>query len=231
MARGYGQFCPVAKAAEILTERWTPLVVRELLAGSNRFNDLRRGVPLMSPSLLSSRLKSLERAGVVERHPVDGGRGWEYHLTAAGRELEPIIELLGAWGHRWVTHDLAKEDLDPALLMWDIRRTVKPEELPARDRVVVLFEYWGVPAKRRRWWLVFDRGEVDLCLTPPGHAVDVTVSSHIRTMTEVWLGHQELSRALRSGDLTLQGPAVLTRRFARWIGLSASTHGAAARSP
>jgi DNA-binding HxlR family transcriptional regulator len=122
MAKGYGQFCPVAKASEIFGERWTPLIMRELLCGSYRFNDLRRGVPLMSPSLLSQRLKTLERAGIVERRPDPENKSYEYHLTQAGQELRPVIELLGVWGQRWARKRVEPGDLDPSLLMWDIHR-------------------------------------------------------------------------------------------------------------
>ena len=163
---GYGQFCPIAKAAQILAERWTPLVLRELICGSTRFNDLRRGVPLMSSSLLSQRLKFLEREGVIERWPAAAGHGFEYHLTAAGRELEPMIMLMGEWGARWVRSQLAPEDLDVTLLMWDMRRKVRPEQFPAR-RVVVAFEFSDVPQSKRRWWLVSEGKKADLCVTDP----------------------------------------------------------------
>jgi DNA-binding HxlR family transcriptional regulator len=130
-SKGYGQFCPVAQAAQVLAERWTPLVVRELICGSVRFNDLQRGVPRMSSSLLSRRLKELEYAGIVERRPAAKGRGSEYHLTDAGRELFPIVEGMGLWAQRWLRRELvAEENLDPDLLMWDIRRCVTAEGLP-----------------------------------------------------------------------------------------------------
>jgi len=157
--KGYGQFCPIAKASEILAKRWTFLVLRELILGSSRFNDLRRGVPLMSSSLLSQRLKFLEREGVVERRPAQAGSGFEYALTAAGGELEPVIMQLGEWGARWVRSRLGAEDLDVALLMWDMHRNVRPEQFPAR-RVVVASSSptcrrasaaggWSATAKRR----------------------------------------------------------------------------------
>ena len=131
---GYGQFCPIAKAAQVLAERWTPLVLRELICGSTRFNDLRRGVPLMSSSLLSQRLKFLEQEGVIERRQAASGRGFEYHLTDAGRELEPLIMMMGEWGARWVRSRLEPEDLDVTLLMWDMHRTVRPEHFPGAPR-------------------------------------------------------------------------------------------------
>jgi DNA-binding HxlR family transcriptional regulator len=218
--KGYGQFCPVAKAAEILTERWTPLVLRELICGSTRFNDLRRGVPLMSSSLLSQRLKFLEQEGVIERRTARAGRGFEYHLTDAGRELEPLIMRMGEWGARWVPSRLGPEDRDVALLMWDMRRCVKPENFPRR-RTVVAFEFTDAPRNKRRWWLVSEATEADLCLTDPGYEVDLFVVTDVRTMTAVWTGDLSLEAATASGALEAHGPTDLCRRLSAWLGLSA----------
>lgn len=210
MATTYGQFCPVAMASEVLTERWTPLVLRELLCGSNRFNDLRRGVPLMSPSLLSKRLKTLERVGVVER------RGGKYVLTPAGEELRPIIEAMGVWGQRWARGDVAAKNHDASLLMWDVRRGIDVERLPMR-RVVVHFHLRGSSDKKSRFWLVLEPGTVDLCLTDPGYEVDLHVEGHIRTMVDYWMGRIEFGDALRDGDLTVDGPGVLVRALPTWF--------------
>ena len=217
---GYGQFCPIAKAAQILAERWTPLVLRELICGSTRFNDLRRGVPLMSSSLLAQRLRFLEREGVIERRVARSGRGFEYHLTDAGRELEPLIILMGEWGARWVRSQLAPEDLDVALLMWDMHRTVRPEYFPAR-RIVVAFEFKDVPQSKRRWWLLSEGDAADLCITDPGHEVDLFIFTDVRTMTAIWTGDLTLDSALASGALEAVGPADLCRRLNNWLGLSA----------
>jgi DNA-binding HxlR family transcriptional regulator len=214
----YGQFCPVAKAAEILAERWTLLVVRELLAGSHRFNELRRGVPLMSPTLLSKRLRELERARIIERRPLETGRGFEYRLTLAGEELRPVVDLLGAWGDRWINHDIGPEDLDPALLMWDVRRRVDTSELPAEE-AVVRFSFRGARSGRRWWWIVVDDGEVDLCVTDPGRDVDLTAWASLKAMTRVWIGHLAIEDALASGELALDGSAELARSLPRWIGV------------
>jgi DNA-binding HxlR family transcriptional regulator len=216
---GYGQFCPIAKAAQIVAEPWTPLVLRELICGSTRFNDLRRGVPLMSSSLLSQRLRFLEREGVVERRPARSGRGFEYHLTDAGRELEPLIIMMGEWGARWVRSRLAPEDLDVTLLMWDMHRTVRPEHFPAR-RVVVAFEFTDVPQNRRRWWLLSEGDAADLCMTDPGHEVDLFVVVDLPTMTAIWTGDLSFEAALASGALEAHGPADLRRRLQAWLGLS-----------
>jgi len=161
--RGYGQFCPVAKAAEIVAERWTPLVLRELLCGSRRFSDLRRGVPLMSPTLLAQRLEQLEDAGIVRSVPRPHGRGREYELTAAGEELRPLIDRLGEWGQRWARARIGRDDLDAGLLMWGIHRRIDVGALPP-DRVVVRFDFRGAPATMRcprTWWLLLARSEVD----------------------------------------------------------------------
>ncbi len=219
--RGYGQFCPVAKAAEILAERWTPLLLRELLAGSRRFNELRRGVPLMSPTLLSSRLERLERAGIVRRIRAPDQRRWEYHLTEAGAECRPLIELMGAWGQRWAIGRITREDLDPALVMWFLLRRAEgqTERLPA-DRVVVMIDLADGGTGKRYWWLVLARPEVDLCLADPGFAVDVTVRSNVRTIAMLLLGTMALDRARRSGKLTIEGPGRLGRSVPAWLGLA-----------
>lgn len=219
--KGYGQFCPIARAAEILAERWTPLIVRELLCGSVRFSDLQRGVPRMSTALLSARLKGLEHAGIIERHRAENGRGWEYRLTGAGRELFPIIEGMGNWAQRWVRDDLvADENLDPDLLMWDVRRWVTTDHMPDRRRFVVQFEFSGVHRTRRRYWLVLERGHTDLCVKDPGFEVDVFVFSSIRTLTEVWLGHASLDRAIRDEALRLDGARKDIDAFKRSFALS-----------
>jgi DNA-binding HxlR family transcriptional regulator len=182
-AKGYGQFCPVSRAAEILAERWTPLVVRELLCGSVRFNDLQRGVPRMSSALLSRRLKELEHAGIIERRPAATGRGSEYHPTDAGRELLPVLEGMGNWAQRWVRDDLvADQNLDPDLLMWDIRRNVGRGAMEGSGRFVVRFEFPDMPSTRRRYWLVFEGDEADLCVKNPGFEVDLYVSSKVRAL-------------------------------------------------
>ena len=217
--KGYGQFCPVAKASEILAERWTPLVLRELLAGSHRFNDLRRGVPLMSRSLLSKRLRSLEDAGVVERRARPGRQAHEYHLTPAGEELRPLVEGLGNWGQRWVLADVEEDDLDPSLLMWDIRRGVRTEHLP-EDRIAVRFDLRDVAGAHGRWWLVAGGGEIDLCLTDPGFEVSLHLRVSQRTLTRYWLGQIDWSQAL-ADDLELVGPRWLQRSIPTWLGRSA----------
>jgi DNA-binding HxlR family transcriptional regulator len=214
----YGQFCPVAKAAEILAERWTPLVLRELLAGSQQFSQLQRGIPLISPTMLSKRLQELESAGVIERQPAPGGRGPDlrsYQLTDAGRELAPVIHHLGVWGQRWALQKLRREDLDPAFLIWAMHRRLGKEAL-GPGRVVIAFDLLDAPANRRHWWLVASDGQVDICLKHPGHPVDVTVAARLHPLASVWLGHLAPQAAVQTGAVRLDGKPALVRSFARW---------------
>ncbi|MGE5277216.1 MAG: winged helix-turn-helix transcriptional regulator [Acidobacteriota bacterium] len=220
----YGQFCPVAKAAEVFAERWTPLILRELLRGSSRFSDLQRGVPLMSRTLLAQRLKELDRAGVLERRRKKSGRGFEYRLTPAGEEFRPIVERLGAWGQRWARRQLESDgDYDTGLLMWAIRRGIHVDRLP-EGRLVVFFEFRGVPRSARRghrsWWLVLSKPEVDICLKDPGGEVDLKVEADLRTLTRAWLGDLPIAAALRSGEVRLEGARELVRAFPTWLALS-----------
>lgn len=217
----YRQFCPVAMAAEVLCTRWTIVLVRELVAGSTRFNDLRRGVPRMSPALLSKRLKDLEEAGILRRVASAHEPGiWEYHLTRAGRELEAVIRSIGIWGQHWVEAQPSLKNLDPALLMWDMRRNLDPTPLPNR-RCVVTFVYPELPPAHRRWWLVIEpQAEVDLCLIDPGYDVDLYVTADLQTMTAIWIGLTTVRAAVDSGKLVLTGDRRLARHMQAWLGLS-----------
>ena len=212
---GYGQFCPVSKAAEVICQRWTPLILRELLVGSTHFNEIRRGVPTCSPALLSKRLKELEVAGVIERHASDTGTS--YSLTEAGWELFPLVQALGEWGQRWVRSDYRSDDLDPGLLLWDVRRFLSPGGL-GEDRVVVRLTFPSVPAKHRFFWIVVDQHDVDLCLIDPGFGVDVTIEADLRTLTEVWMGDARFGDGVADGRITMEGPRRLTRRIPDWFG-------------
>lgn len=218
--RGYGQFCPVALAAAVLAERWTPLVIRELLLGSVRYNDLQRGVPRMSSALLARRLKELQFVGIIERRPGTGG-GFEYHLTSAGRELFPIIEGMGLWAQRWLRHKLVEtENLDPDLLMWDIRRTVTKRFEFVEPRYVVEFQLSGVPISRRRYWFVFEGGHVDICYKHPGFGAHLVVETTLRILTQIWLGHAGIDQALREERLRLHGSPRDVSAFRSWFALS-----------
>lgn len=212
----YQQFCPVAMAAEILCTRWTVVLLRELIAGSTRFNDLRRGLPRMSPALLSRRLKELAGGGIVTHDPVTS----EYRLTPAGRELQPIVEAFGIWGQRWIESDRSLDNLDVQLLMWDMRRHLDPVPLPP-ERNVILFRFPEVAEAQRRWWLVVEPGrEVDLCLVDPGYDVDLYVEADLRAMTGIWMGHGSIRAALDTGKLMLTGDPAIASRMEQWLGRS-----------
>ena len=219
MQPGYKQFCPLAMAAEVLCTRWTMLVLRELVAGSTRFYDLRRGVPRMSPTLLSQRLKDLEAAGIVGRNEVKSEKGvFEYHLTEAGKELSPVVEAMGFWGQRWIETKQSLKNLDPSLLMWDMRRNLNPSPLP-NGRTVIQFLYRELPASKRSWWLVVEKdGEVDLCWSDPGFEVDLYVSTDLRTMTAIWMGLTTVAKEREKIEMT--GDQDIANKTQTWLGLS-----------
>lgn len=221
MQAGYKQFCPVAMASEVLCTRWTMVLLRELVAGSTRFNDLRRGVPRMSPALLSRRLKELEAAGILVRKGGRKGQGYaEYHLTKAGKDLRSVIEAVGVWGQRWVEADLSLDNLDAGLLMWDMRRNLDVDPLPDR-RSVVEFHYEDQLPARQSWWLIVEAdGHVDLCSVDPGFDVNLYVTTDLRTMTSIWMGLSKVKAEQRSGTLHLEGDAGLAKQMQSWLGLS-----------
>ncbi|HTT14014.1 MAG TPA: helix-turn-helix domain-containing protein [Burkholderiaceae bacterium] len=215
----YGQFCAVARGAEVFGERWTPLVVRELLCGSTHFNDIRRGVPRMSASLLALRLRRLEEIGVVRR--IANGRTSEYRLTAAGEELRPIVMALGHWGARWIGSRLKRGQLDAGFLMWDIRRFVRLETFPRERRVVIHFRFSDAPRGERVWWLVVEHGVADLCRDDPGHELTLIVESSVCALTEIWTGDRAAQEVVRSGDVRIQGARRDAGDLWRWLGRSA----------
>jgi DNA-binding HxlR family transcriptional regulator len=217
----YQQFCPVAMAAEILCTRWTIVVLREMIAGSTRFNELRRGVPRMSPALLSRRLKELESAGIVARAASQSDPAlFEYHLTEAGRDLGPLVEAFGIWGQRRIESNLSLQHLDVDLLMWDMRRSLNTTPMPAR-RSVVEFIYPALPATQRHFWLIVDpETGNDLCKIDPGLDVDLYVSVDLRTMTAIWMGLDTVRAAVASQRMILTGSRELTASMQIWLGLS-----------
>lgn len=216
---GYNQFCPVSMAAEIICSRLTLLVLRELVLGSTRFNELRRGLPSMSPALLSKRLKDLEAVGIVMRSSAERESGiLEYRLSEAGNELRPIIEAIGVWGHRWVTTEATLKNLDANLLMWDIRRNINTDPMPPR-RNVIQFIFKDRPSSERNYWLIVEPGhDVDLCLVDPGFDVDLYVSTDLRTMTEIWLGYTAIKS--QDGRFVLMGNSRLAADLRAWLKLS-----------
>ena len=228
MENTYAQFCTVARGAEVLCERWTPLVVRELLCGSRRFNDLHRGVPRMSTSLLTQRLRRLEEFGVVRRDAV--GKVWEYSLTQAGEDLRPLVMALGHWGAQWIGSRLRDDELDAGLLMWDMRRFACIEEFPPRP-VVIHFQFRDARAGERAWWLVVEEGVADLCRDDPGRELTLVVDASVRALTEVWAGDRTPQQALQSREIRVDGAKREAQDLWRWLGTSAfaSTRRAAGR--
>jgi DNA-binding HxlR family transcriptional regulator len=210
----YSSFCPVSKAAEVLCERWSVLVVRELLSGSTRFTELRRGLPSCPPATLSKRLKALERAGVVDR--IESRGAVTYELTPAGEELYPIVAAIGTWGQRWVRSSYVDDDLDADELLWDVRRFLDPAGLE-HDPCVVRLDV-GLPGSQKPYWLVVHGGTVDLCDVDPNREVDVVVAAHLRTLTQIWLGDLTYARAVRDGQIDARGPRALVRRLPAWFG-------------
>lgn len=217
MDDSYGQFCTVARGAEALCERWTPLVVRELLCGSKRFNDLHRGVPRMSTSLLAQRLRHLEEIGVVRRTAV--GKVWEYSLTEAGNELQPIIMGLGVWGARWMGSRLRDNELDAGLLMWDVRRRVHLDAFPPHP-VVVHFRFNDARTGEKVWWLVVEEGIADLCREDPGRELTLIVHSTVRALTEIWMGHRTPREVIATQELRIEGANAHAACLWRWLGAS-----------
>lgn len=224
--KGYGQFCPIAVACETFAERWTPLILRELLFGSRRFSEIRQGMPLISRTLLSQRLRELEDAGIVQSRPLARGRGREYWPTRAAEEFREVLERLGEWGQRWATTQFDPENLDLMMLMWNVRRRIDLPRLPAR-RIVVRFDFRGFPARCRPFrtcWLLLERSGSDVCLKDPGFDVDLVVSADARTMARVWTGAVSFAQAVREGGLRVEGARDLVRAFPTWLLLSHFAH-------
>ena len=213
----YGQFCPVSKAAEVLFEKWTILILRELLMGTTRFNDFQRAISRISPTLLTKRLKYLEEKGVIVRKQVSGQRGYEYRLTPAGKELEPLLENVAVWGMRWARGRMSDDELDVELLMREVQRRIQTKNLPDGE-TVICFVFTDLE-KHRSWWVWIDGDEVDLCTEDPGKDVDLYLSTDVRTMAEVWQGDIDLKKALTDEKIKAQGDRKLIKTMPDWIGL------------
>jgi DNA-binding HxlR family transcriptional regulator len=219
MSAGYGQFCPVAKAAEIFANRWTPLIVRELMAGALSFSDIQRGVPLISRAVLVARLRELENNGVIERRQRPDGVGHAYRLTTAGEDLRAVVEALGRWGMTHTQDRIKRSDVDPALLLWGLRRRVDAAALPDHRRIVLRFEFSGVPASRTKFrvmWLILASSGADVCMKDPGFAVDLTLRGNIRDFVEVYLGHTKWCDAAGT-VLKFDGDQRIAREFPVWM--------------
>ena len=218
----YGQFCPVAKATEIIGEKWTLLILRELLMGTSRFNDFQRAMSRISPTVLNKRLKQLEDKGVVVKKRLSGQKGFEYRLSAMGRELEPLIEQVAVWGQRWARGQMSDDELDVELLMWDIHRRIRTDRLPGGETVLA-FNFNDLD-KYRKWWLVVSPDDVDLCTEDPGKDIDLYLSSDLRSMVEVWLGDVDLKSSMRAGRIVVVGAKALERNMEDWFGLGSYAH-------
>ncbi|HEY9051715.1 MAG TPA: helix-turn-helix domain-containing protein [Gammaproteobacteria bacterium] len=222
----YGQFCPIAVACEILAERWTPLILRELMMGKSQFNELKRGLPLISRTLLAQRLRELVDAGLVRQLPKTSGRGYEYHLTPAGEGVQPLIMQMGEWGRKWVYPEVMKRDLDPGLLMWDIHQRLNTDLLPP-EKTVLQFDLENFPQtlppssrSMKQWWIVLEKPEAQLCLIDPGYEVDMVVKADLFALTRVWMGELQFKDAQRDGSIKLMGPPSLVKKFPDWLKLS-----------
>ncbi|MBI3744342.1 MAG: helix-turn-helix transcriptional regulator [Chloroflexi bacterium] len=212
----YGQFCPISKASEILGERWTMLIVRELICGGTRFNEIERGIPGIPRAILAQRLKALEHQKIIERREDQTGKP-RYNLTLTGHELSPVIMALGEWGQRWLNRDIREEDVDVRLLMWDMHRRIHMDKLPLR-KTVVQFDFKG--AQAGVYWLLLDQAGTEVCDIYPGFPVDLYVTADALAMHRVWLGRMPLSEALRRGLVELEGPSELVSQFPGWLALS-----------
>jgi len=217
MAQGYGQYCPLSLASELLTQRWTILIVSRVMAGCARFNAIRRGLPQISPTLLSQRLEELEQVGILQARPSRDGPWREYSLTPAGEDLRPLVDAMALWGQRWA-RDMSLEDLDPAFLVWSMHTRIDADALPP-GRTVVRFGFTGAPSDCRRFWLVCEDGSTDMCLKDPGYDVDLRVESDLRTFVEAWRGFRDFRSEIRAGRIRLNGPAELREGFPDWLQL------------
>ena len=215
----YCQFCPVAKAAEILCEKWVILVLRELMMGSTRFSQFRKGLPRISPSILSRRLKMLEEQSVIKRKQVKKSKSYSYHLTESGEQLRPIILGFGTWGHRWAKNKITKEDLDAGFLLWDMRRRLNTEYFQDQ-RVVIHIEFTDQKKADRYWWMVVENHEIDLCFEDTGHEPDIIIMTTLPVMTKVWLGYEPLKKMINNQQLKILGTKKHVNNIAKWIGKS-----------
>lgn len=211
----YNQFCPIAKASELLGDKWTFLILRELLSGGHRYNEIQRGLGQISPSLLSTRLRQFEDNGIIERRKIKGQQGYEYYLTQPGEEVLPIIQELGNWGMKWARDQIDNEELDIQLLMLYLRRSIKPENIP-RKETIIHFKFNDLK-KLKDWWIIVKDNDVDVCIDDPGKEVDIWFATNVRTMMEVWMGDQSYQSAIKQNKLKIVGPTSMTRNVTKWM--------------
>lgn len=216
----YGQFCPIAKSSEILGDTWSLLIVRELLLGSTKFSQLQKGLPKISPTILTKRLKALETWGVLIKRKLTGQKGHEYRLTPAGRELSPLVDALAVWGMRWARDEMEPDDLDATFLMFDVERNIVTKELPEGENVIC-FQFPDLD-EFGKWWIICDGANTDLCYQDPGKDVSAYITANSVDMIKVWMGDLPLSGALRQDRITLLGEPSICDRFRKWFPLSSA---------
>jgi len=214
----YGQFCPIAKATEIIGEKWTLLVVRELLMGGTRFSELQRGLSMISPTMLSKRLDTLEQHGLVMKKKIPNQKGYEYFPTKSCSELLPIIKSLGDWGMRWARSNLTEKDYDVELLMLYLKRSINPENLIGNE-TIIRFKFTDIK-DYPNWWMITKGSEVDLCVNDPGKEIDVYFTTTVKTMAGIWMGDTTYKKAIASDELKLVGPKALTKDISSWMEIS-----------
>lgn len=219
--KGYGQYCPISVASEVIAERWTPLVLRGFFCGASRFSEIQKSVPRMSSALLSVRLRELESANIIEQVPSERARGKEYRLTEAGRELFTVLDHMGMWAQKWLRREITRdENLDPDVLMWELRQISLMADQRMEKRRVAQFHLSGVPIEKRAYWIIFEPEDTDVCIRDPGYEVDLWITAHIRTLVEIWLGHRTILEARRDESLRLDGSRREIEAFADWFSLS-----------
>ena len=211
----FGQFCPIAKSWEIIGEKWTILIVREILMGSSRFNQLQRGLGSISPTILTRRLNDLEKNGMIYKKKIQGGRGFEYFPTQSCQELQPTLNIIGQWGMRWAHDNLSTKDYNVELLMLYLQRSINPDMLPNTE-TVIRFKFNDMD-EQGKWWLVVKNGLVDICDRDPGKDVDIYFTTGVKTMTEVWLGKTSYRKAIADDEISIIGPTSLTKEITKWM--------------
>ena len=214
----YGQFCPIAKATEILGEKWTILIVREILNGGSRFSDLQRGLGNISPTILSRRLDSLEASGMIIKKKIQGQKGFEYFPTEPCKELLPVLLSLGEWGMRWARSSMGPDDYDVVLLMLYLQRSIAPDKLPKAE-TVIRFKFTDMKDKAN-WWIVVKNGELDTCVDDPGKDVDVFFTTTVKTMVDVWMGDKTYRKAIADDEMSIVGSPALVNSVTNWINYS-----------
>ena len=217
VVRTYGQYCPIARAAEILAERWTPVIVRNLLLGCTTFSEIARGAPGISRTLLAQRLRDLERAGIVQRTPHSNRGGFRYLLTDAGKDLSDVVDAMGVWGARWL--EVVPTHLDPGVALWSMCNAVRVDRLPHR-RVVVRLEFRDQPRRHRLFWLVLADGAGEVCVKHPGFEEDLWIEADSEAFVKWHMGRMPWSRAIDEGRIVVHGPRTLARAFPTWNGRS-----------